>query len=119
MKLINYLKSFLYFFISLVILLLIITIFYYFDIISNNTIKYLRIIIVILSTFISGIKIGQLSNNKGYIKGIILGSIISLIFLIINFITKNLKITNIIYYLIIIIFSTLGSIIGINKNHHA
>ena len=119
MKLINYLKSFLYFFIPFIILLFITTLLYYFNLINNNVIKYLKIITLILSTFIGGFKIGKLSNSKGYIKGIILGLIIVFIFFIVSLFTKSFKVTLIIYYLIIIITTALGSIIGINKNHQS
>ena len=119
MKLINYLKSFLYFFIPFIILLFITTLLYYFNLINNNVIKYLKIITLILSTFIGGFNIGKLSNSKGYIKGIILGLIIVFIFFIVSLFTKSFKVTLIIYYLIIIITTALGSIIGINKNHQS
>ena len=118
MKLINYLKSFLYFFIPFITLLFIITILYYFNIINNNTMKYLKIIVVILSTFLGGFKIGKLSTNKGYLNGIILSLIIIFIFFMISIFTKSLKINLLIYYLIIIIITTLGAMLGINKNHH-
>ena len=119
MKLINYLKSFLYFFIPFITLLLIFTILYYFDIINNNTMKYLKIIIIILSTFMGGFKIGKLSTSKGYSIGIILSLLIIFIFFIISIFTKNIRFNLFIYYLIITITTTLGSMIGINKNHHA
>ena len=115
MKLINYLKSFLYFIIPFLSLLLLITILYYFDIINNNIMKYLKIIIVILSSFIGGFKIGKLSIDKGYLKGILLSIIIIFIFFIISIITKNLNINQIVYYLIIIVCTTIGSMFGIYK----
>ena len=118
MKLINYVKSYLYFLIPLIILLFLLTIFYYFDIISQNTTKYLKIGIVIISALIGGFQIGQYSNTKGYLQGIILGTIISIIFFIISLFTKDLKPSQILYYLIIIITTTIGGILGINKNHH-
>ena len=64
MNLIKYLKGFLYFLIPFVSLLLIITLFYYFDILSNQVIKYFKIIILLLSCIISGIYIGKNSLNK-------------------------------------------------------
>ena len=116
MKLINYLKSFLYFLIPFIVLLFITTLFYYFDILSNNIIKYFKIIILLLSCFLSGFKIGKTSINKGYLKGISLGSIIIFLFFIITLITKSFKWYQLIYYLIILITTTLGSMIGINSN---
>ena len=117
MKILNYLKSILYFLIPLFTLLLISSIFYYFDLLSNDTFRYLKLIILIISCFLGVFKIGKLSFQKGYLNGIILGSIIVLLFFLITLITKNFKLYNIIYYLIIIIVTTIGSILGINKKN--
>ena len=117
MKFINYLKSFLYFIIPFFSLLLISSIFYYFDILSNEIFRYIKIIIIIISCFISGFKIGKSSLQKGYLKGITLGGLISLLFFIITLFTNNFKIYQIIYYLIIIIVTTICSILGINKKN--
>ena len=110
----NYLKGLLFFFIPLLILLLIINTFYYFDILSNNIMKYLKIVIILFSTFLSGFYIGFKSNNKGYINGLKCSLIIIGIFLLSSLLIKEFKFTSIIYYLIIIIVITLGSMLGIN-----
>ena len=113
----KYLISFLYFIIPFIILLLIFSILYYFDIISNSFMKYLKFIILIISLFIGSYKIGKESNKLGYQKGLIFGSIIILLFIIISLITNNFKISNIIYYLLILIISTIGSMIGVLKKN--
>lgn len=111
----NYLKGILFFFIPLLVLLLIINTFYYFDIFSNNIMKYLKIVIILTSSFLSGFYIGFKSNNKGYINGLKFSLIIIGIFLLSSLLFKGFKFTSIIYYLIIIIVITLGSMLGINK----
>lgn len=116
MKIKYYLKALLYFIIPFISLLLIFTIFYYFDLLPNNYFRYIKIITLIISCLLSGFRIGKFSNQKGYLKGLILGSIIVLLFLFINLLTSPFKIYQIIYYLIIIIVTTVGSILGINKN---
>lgn len=115
MKLINYLKSFLYFLIPFLILIFITTIFYYYNIISNNTFKYLKIAILLISTFYGGYNIGKLSIKKGYLNGIILSLIIIFIFFLLNIIISDFKWQLLIYYLIIMIITTLGSMIGMLK----
>ena len=117
MKLVNYLKGFLYFLGPFIVFLTIITIFYYFDILSNQVIKYFKIVILLLSCLIGGIYIGKKSSNKGYLSGIKLSLIIVFIFLITTLIMKSFKIYNLVYYLIIIITTTIGSMIGINKKN--
>lgn len=109
----KYLISFLYFLIPFLILLFISTLFYYFDIISNTGIKYLKLIITLFSVFVGGFKIGKESNKKGYQKGLMFGTIIIFLFLIISLITKEFKLSNLIYYFIILITSTISSVIGI------
>ena len=115
MNLKKYLVSFLYFIIPFLILLFLATILYYFDIVSSNGMKYAKLIIVLLSVFLGGFKIGKESDKKGYQKGIIQGCIISLVFFLISLISQNLKGTNIVYYIILLITSTIGSMIGILK----
>ena len=94
---------------------LIINILYYFDIISNNFIKYIKMILSIISFFISGLYIGKKSTNKGYINGLKLSGITIIIFLILSIIFNNLSLSRILFYLITIISITFGSMIGINK----
>lgn len=110
-----YLKSFLWFIISLISLLLIINILYYFDIINNNLIKYLKIIIILVSSFLSGLVRGYHSLNKGYINGLKLSGIIIILLFIFSLILKEFNFKDIIYYLIIVLTITFGSMIGISR----
>lgn len=83
--------------------------FTYYTIVKFN---YICVSIILL---IFGILTGRNCDKKGYIEGIKLGSIISIALLILNIIflrTFTLKIF--LYYLLIIISFTIGSIIGIN-----
>lgn len=94
---------------------LIINLLYYFDIISNNTVKYIKMILSVISFFIGGIYLGKKSTNKGYINGLKLSGITITIFLILSIIFNNLTLSRILFYLITIISITFGSMIGINK----
>lgn len=112
-NLFKFLKSFLFFLIPFITLLLISTIFYYFDIFNNNTMKYIKFIILVLSCLISGIYIGKKSISKGYLNGLILSSVIIFILFILNIFTGSFKFSLFIYYLIILVITTLGSMFGI------
>ena len=81
--------------ISIFVGLLIVSTFYYFDIISSNLVKYLRPLLILLILF----------------------SLIVAIFLVISliFLRPYFKLRLILYYLILIITTVLGSMIGINK----
>lgn len=111
----NYLKSFIWslgIFISSIIIL---TIFNYFNILSSNIIKIIELFIPLISIFIGSYKIGKLSNKKGYIEGLKYSGVWIIIFLIFNLITNNISIIGIVYLLLLIIISVLGSILGINR----
>ena len=110
----KYLKGLLFFLVPFIILTLLITILYYFDIINNQIIKYFKIIIMILSCLLGGFIIGKNSTSKGYLNGIKLSSIVVIIFLILNLIFKGFKWYHLIYYFIIMVTTTIGSMIGIS-----
>lgn len=84
----------------------------------NSTITNFLIFIFNISLFfIFGLKNGKKANNKGYLAGLKVGGLFLLVLLIISlFTSKNLfSLTTIIYYLVLILASTLGGSLGINK----
>ena len=109
--------SFIYTISSILVLTLIITILNYFNIINDKIISIFKILIPIISLFIGGYYIGKKSNNKGYLEGLKLGLIFSIFLIIFNFLAfdNSFKIKYLLFYLIIISSSILGSMIGINK----
>ena len=95
----------------------IVTLFNYFNLLSSNVANTLILIIVIVSLFIGSFLLGKKSNKKGYLEGIKYSVIFILFLVIINLIfIKVFEIKSLIYFLIIIISSTFGSMLGINKN---
>ena len=113
----NYLKklaySFLYIILSLLIITFIISTLNYFNIIS-----LFKIFIPIISLFIGGYFIGSKSTNKGYLEGLKLGLIFSILLIIFNYLAfdNSFKLKYILFYIILITSSIFGSMIGINKN---
>lgn len=84
----------------------------------NSTITNLLIFIFNISLFfIFGLKNGKKANSKGYLAGLKVGGLFLLVLLIISlFTSKNIfSLTTIIYYLVLILASTLGGSLGINK----
>lgn len=116
-KYLKYLKALLYIIISILTLNIFISAFYYFNIIKDNTLTILRIITIIISMFIGGIYIGNKTNKKGYLEGIKISLIMIILLFLISYLGfgKSIKINTLIYYLIILISTTIGSMIGINK----
>ena len=110
--------SFLYIIASILIITFIITILNYFNIISDKVISIFKILIPVISLFIGGFYIGKRSTNKGYLEGLKLGLLFSIFLLIFNFLalSNSFKLKYLLFYLIIIVSSILGSMIGININ---
>ena len=120
----NYLKklgiSILYIISTILILTFLITFLNYFNIINDKIISILKILIPIISLFIGGFIIGKKSKNKGWLEGIKLGIIFSILLLIFNFLafSNSFKLKYLLFYTIIIISSIFGSIIGINRKNN-
>lgn len=78
--------------------------------------KIFYTLFMIIIMIISGIILGLNIKDKGYIKGLIYGAIISFTMFLLSFILmSDHSIYNILYYIIIIATTTLGTMIGINK----
>ena len=106
-----------YTFIFIIGATLILTILNYFNIIKGTMLTILKVIIPLASIFISSIKLGLQTNEKGYIEGLKLGTIfifIIFLFSILGLSTK-LSLFHLLYYIAILLFSVLGAMLGINK----
>ncbi len=114
MFLIKYLKSYMYIFISIIILSLIVGTLSYFNVISISTSNILEIVSIIIAMFVGGFYIGRKSNKKGYIEGLKIGSLmIFLVFILSSFFfDKSINLSSLVFYVIILISSVLGSIIS-------
>ncbi len=79
----------------------------------------LSLIGILFICLISGFKCGLNSEEKAYLKGLKRGLIYVAILLLLNLLTLSFSFSlkNFLYYLLIIMTSILGSIIGINRKH--
>lgn len=89
----------------------------YFNLININIYKLLLIIMSSISIFTGAYILGKQTQHNGYIEGLKYGIITTLLFYIISFLAfnQNINISNLLYYLIVITISIIGSMIGINK----
>lgn len=88
----------------------------YFDILNKNLYKGILVLFLVISIASGSYNLGYNSKEKGYLNGIYFGIAISTLFIILSVLFKeNVTISSFIYYLIIVITSTIGSTIGINK----
>ena len=113
----NYLIAIGYFVLVVAVFAIILTIFNYYDIVTNKLFKVIKVLIPSLALFIGGYKVGNSANKKGYIEGIKLSLIVIVILFMFSYLGFNasFSISLILYYIILIISSMLGAMIGINK----
>lgn len=105
-----------YMFLIITISTFFITILNYFDITNKGLTSIFKIFIILISMFIGGIIIGKKSNKKGYLEGTKLGLIFSSILFILTLILGNFSLKSIFYFIILIMATIFGSMVGINKN---
>lgn len=112
----KYLKAILFIIIPTLLGNLLLSIFYYNDIISNSIYSYSLMGIIFISFLGCGIFMGNKVNKKGYFEGLKFGFSTVIIFILLGFLFKNkININSLIYYLVLIVTATIGSMIGINK----
>jgi len=116
---INYLKNVGYIIAGILITTIMITLLNYFGILSGITLKITLITTIILALFIGGYLTGKKANKKGYLEGIKFGLIMIVLILLLNILLFKNEFTllNILYYLSLLISSTIGSIIGIQRKN--
>ena len=111
----KYLSRLFYTFLYLLGAMLFITTLYYFNLMNESVYKVFKIIILIISMFVSGFILGRKAKSKGYLEGIKFSLMMILIFLVSTvLLSEPLKLTIIIYYLIILMSTTFGSMIGVS-----
>ena len=109
----KYIKPLILFISSLIIIPFILTLF---NLMKLETNKTIIIILFSIIMFIIGIILGKNSNNKGYLKGILFSIICVLFIILLSLIFKYpINISSLIYYIILVISTTFGSMLGINK----
>ena len=109
-------KSFLISLIILLSLTLIITIFNYIGLFSLGIVNAFSYITPFVSLFIGGLLMGKDSISKGWLEGIKFGIICIIIFFIFKYLAFDsfFNLSNIILYIITLVASILGGMIGIN-----
>ena len=117
----NYLKNIgkviLITFSSIIILGFLLNILYYFDIIGNNIYNIMKMVIVLICLFVNAFLLGKGSLKHGIVEGLKLGAILLLVMIILKAITNSpFDIRTIIYSIIILLTTSVGAVIGINKN---
>lgn len=117
----NYLKnvgiSFIYIICFLLGLTFISTLFNYINLFGNTFINVLKVIIPVISLFVGGFVIGKRTGKKGWLEGLKLSLIFLAFLTIFNYLALDFSMSpkTLIYYIILVIATTFGSMIGVNK----
>jgi len=109
-----YLKDIMYVFLTIIIGMFLFTLLNYFNIISDNFLNIIQMILIIGTFIFSGFYFSKRSKKRGIFEGLKIGSIISIFMLLVVLLGFNTPFEwkNLIYYLILIISSMTGGIIG-------
>ena len=109
----KYLISYLYFISIILILTIIYSLINYFTNFTNTIIK---ILIPIISIFISSIILGKQTTNKAYLEGLKFTSIYLIIMLITNYLIlhNSFNFKTLIFYFLTLFTGIIGSMLGIN-----
>ena len=112
----NYLIQTSYTIIIFIVGLLLTSILYYFNITNDKINGILIYLVSFVSIFIGALKTGKITKQKGIISGLIYFAFVFIIMFLLSITVFNIqiKLNMFIYYLVILIFSVLGSIIGKN-----
>ena len=114
-QILKYLKSLGLTFTIILISSIILSLICYYANVNNGFTNFIKLIIPIISIFISSFILGKNTQKKGFIEGLKLSLIfLGLIFVISLMVKLKLEITTFIYYILIILSSMLGASIGIN-----
>ena len=112
----RYLKIYSYTIIAIVIATLIIASLSYINILSDNVSCIIKDVSFLIIISISSLFLGKKKDKKGYLEGLKFGLLIATTLFMLRIIfKKNIILKKIIFYILIIISSIFGSIIGINK----
>lgn len=99
-----------------IIMTFLITILSYFNIINLTFTKIFKLLIPIFTIILGSFKMGKLSTKKGYLQGLYLGLSFFILTLLINLILfQTFNIKSWVYYIILILTSMLGGMLGISK----
>ena len=109
-------KSYFYMIGSILVLTFIVTLFNYFDIINNAVLNVLSFIIPLIGSVLGGFIIGKNALKNGWLEGLKIAIIFVFIIFIFNLIfIHNVNMKDVIFYILMVISSVLGSMLGINK----
>ena len=116
-KLKSYFKVILIGLLFMIVFAFLLSILEYFNLFYGKVSEVSMFIYMAILFFIIGLLVGKKATHKGYLEGIKISLSLIFILIVINvlFYQTGFSLERTIYYFILILSSTLGSMIGINK----
>ena len=113
----KYGKTFGIFLLCMILFIAILTCFNVGNIMHTKATDTIIMIGMILFFIIIGFEYGKKAQAKGYLEGLKIGASLILLLIIINllFYQTGFSLSRFVYYVVLILSSTLGSMVGINK----
>lgn len=102
---------------SLLVFTFLMTLFNYVGVIPNSMVSIVEIVIPLLSLFIGGYLLGKKSQKKGWLQGLKLGILFILLLLLFQYLGlhMNFDVRNLVFYLLLMMSTIFGSMLGINR----
>ena len=113
----NYFFNIILYFVIIFVCSIVISLIHYFSIFNDNIIHILKIIVPIMAILLSSFRIGRCASKNGSLEGLKFGGIIIFITLLISLVSKSFNIKSLIFYIILLISSMLGSMVGITRKN--
>lgn len=114
-KIKKYLKPTVMWILFVVLYIVILSILNYLNVTKLNMVVKINFAAVAIITLLFGISSGKKTSKKGYLEGLKLGAFIIILLFLLNLIFfRKFNLQILLYYLVIIASSTIGSMIGIN-----
>ena len=88
---------------------------YYWNVIDFSLFSIFKLLTIIISFLFFGFILGKETSKKGYLQGVKYSGLWIFFLFIITLIIHKFQLKSIIFYIIILFCSILGSILGINK----
>lgn len=90
---------------------------FYYLLFSTKVVNVITFLYMILVFFLFGLKAGKSAENRGFLAGLKIGSLLLLVLILFNliFYQTGFQIIRIIYYIVLLFASVAGATIGINR----
>ncbi len=114
----KYIKPAIFFSVSLVAYLAVMSVFHYFGVMKLASVGTVNFVVMAIILFLGGIYMGKKTSKKGYLEGLKLGGVVVVLSFASNIIlVRHFDLYVVLYYFVLAVAATIGSMIGINLRH--